>query len=112
MARSTRHLVLWSVVTAVLVAASLLYFYPRPEQYRSFQSPTGNYQIVLYRYPQRLSTMPGQGSDAPGLARLYDHTGKMLYQVDVPMVSIVDRVEWGPDSVTVPGLFDWRLSQP
>jgi hypothetical protein len=56
--------------------------------------------------------MPGQGSDAPGLARLYDRRGKMLHEVDVPMVSIVDHVEWGPDSVAVPGLFDWRLSQP
>jgi hypothetical protein len=41
------------------------------EEYRTFASPDGRFQIVVYRIPMS-SALPGQDSDAPGFFQLRD----------------------------------------
>jgi hypothetical protein len=99
------------VVFALIAGAVVLYLNPAAEEYRSVRSPSGDYVVVVRRYPPRLPTMPGQGSDAPGVLRLYDRHGRLVNESELPMVSIADQIEWGPDYVAVPGLFQWPLGR-
>ncbi len=81
------------------------------EEYRTFASPDGRFQIVVYRIPSR-SSFPGQSSDAPGYFQLLDaRTGRVLRERSVEMVQLVDQIEWSPTNVGVRLLADWRLPQ-
>ena len=109
MTRTRGVLTAIALIVAALLIAAVMYLNPRPELYRSMSSPNGQYRVVVYRYPQRLSVMPGQGSDAPGIVRLFDSSGRKLNETRVEMVSIADHVEWFPNDVIVPELLDWEL---
>jgi hypothetical protein len=81
------------------------------EEYRTFASPDGRFQIVVYRIPSRVA-LPGHGSDAPGYFQLREaRTGRVLRERSVEMVQLVDGIEWSPTHVDVPPLADWRLPQ-
>ena len=103
------------VVLAVLVVGVLVAFGLRTwrrsgaEEYRTFASPDGRFQIVVFRIPSRVA-MPGQSSDAPGYFQLRDtRTGRVLRECSVEMVQLVDRIEWSPTNVDVRLLADWSL---
>lgn len=104
-------------VLAVLIVGVLFAFALRAwrrsgaEEYRTFASPDGRFQIVVYRIPSRV-VMPGQGSDASGYFQLRDaRTGRVLRESCVEMVQLVERVEWSPTNVRVQLLADWSLPQ-
>jgi hypothetical protein len=79
------------------------------EEYRTFASPDGQFQIVVYRMPMH-SAFPGQGSDAPGYFQLREaRTGRVLRERAVEMVQLVDRIDWSPTNVAVLFLTDWSL---
>ena len=79
------------------------------EEYRTFASPDGRFEIVVYRIPSRIA-MPGQSSDSPGYFQLRDaRTGRVLRECSVEMVQFVDRIEWSATNVDVRLLADWSL---
>jgi hypothetical protein len=49
--------------------------------------------------------MPGQGSDRDGFARVYNATGRLLCELDIPMASQVydNDVRWSGKFVALPG---------
>ena len=108
----------WPIaVFVVFVLASLVAYGLRAlrksaaEEYRTFASPDGRFQIVVYRIPSPVA-MPGQSSDAPGYFQLRDtRTSRVLQERSVEMVQLVDRIEWSPTNVEVRLLADWRLPQ-
>ncbi len=81
----------------------------RATEYASFPSPDGRYRVVVLRTPAWPSVTPGQAGDAPGKVRLYDREGKLLREADVPMVQLVDRVEWTDTLVHIKLVADWKL---
>ena len=81
----------------------------RPVEYRTFTSPDGRLEVVVYRIPVFFAA-PGQASDAPGLIQLRDsRTGRVSARSRVEMVQLVEQVEWSDTSVTVGRLADWKL---
>ena len=97
------------VLTTVSVFALRAWRRAGAEVYRTFASPDGRFQIVVYRIPSRFA-MPGQGSDAPGFIQLCDaRTGQVFRDCDVEMVQLVDQISWSPTNVDVRLLADWRL---
>ena len=100
------------LVLGVLVAFSLrAWRRSGAEEYRTFASPDGRFQIVVYRIPTG-DAMPGQSSDAPGYFQLRDvRTSRVLHERSVEMVQLVDRIEWSPTNVDVRLLADWKLPQ-
>ena len=106
--RASLFVILLTVFLCIVGAA--IFLNPTPEEYRSVWSPNGEYRMVVYRYRERVSVMPGQGSDSHGFVRLYDRSGRKLNETQVEMVSIADHVEWFPNDVIIPGLLDWKLA--
>ena len=104
--------VLAVLIVGVLVAFSLrAWRWSGAEEYRTFASPDGRFQIVVYRIPSRIA-MPGQSSDSPGYFQLRDaRTGRTLRERSVEMVQLVDRIEWSPTNVDVGLLENWSLPQ-
>ena len=101
----------WLIVllAALLLVVWIAFALRSGAQYRTFSSPDGRFQIVVFRKP-RLVAMPGQSSDAPGYFQLRDtRTGRVLRERSVEMVQLVDRVEWSPTKVDVFLLADWDL---
>ena len=98
------------LIVGVLVASGLrAWRRSGAEEYRTFASPNGRFQIVVFRIPSRVA-MPGQSSDSPGYFQLRDaRTGRVLRESSVEMVQLVDRIEWSPTNVDVRLLADWSL---
>ena len=115
---TTRTFPKWLMaVLAVLVLGVLVAFGLRAwrrsgaEEYRTFASPDGRFQIVVYRIPTGVA-MPGQSSDAPGYFQLRDaRTGRVVRETSVERVQLVDRIEWSATNVDVRLLADWSLPQ-
>jgi hypothetical protein len=79
------------------------------ENYRTFASPDGRFQVVVYRIPSRFA-MPGQSSDASGYFQLQEtRTGRVLRERSVEMVQSVDQVQWSSTNVDVRLLANWKL---
>lgn len=81
------------------------------EQYEVINSPDSRFRLVVYRRQIWPSAMPGHGSGAPGLVRLYDRSGHLLDEAEIPMVQQINDLEWSKDEVTVPLVFDWKLPE-
>lgn len=79
------------------------------EEYRSFPSPDGRFRIVVLRTGTQTATMPGQAGDSPGVVRLYDRNDKLLQEISIEMVQLVDHVDWQSDRVTIKLIADWKL---
>lgn len=76
------------------------------------KDPARRYRVlVLRRFWWGMIPMgPGQGSDAPGVARLVDSQGNILQEVEVPMVQLAYDVEWSVSQVRLRGmLVEWPL---
>ena len=95
------------VLAAALVAASLIGC--SENEYRRFESPRGDFRILVMRQGSFGAMMPGQSGDAPGVVRLVDREGHVLQEKAVSMVQLVDQVTWREDRVTIRGLADWQL---
>ena len=91
------------------VVGTLFYKTHQKAIYKKFASPDGKYEVIVYRYGSIMS-FPGQGSDAPGLVRLYDlSSGRRINQCKIEMVQLVDRCEWSQTNVSIPLIADWKL---
>jgi hypothetical protein len=110
MSRTARQRFMIGVGSALLAVAGYVYWVnTRLEQYRVIQSPDHRFRLVVYRRPIWPSTMPGQASDAPGIVRLYDASGRLLNEAPIEMVQQINDIEWSPDHVGVPLTFDFKL---
>jgi hypothetical protein len=97
------------VAVVAVIAAYAIWQRVHLEQYRVIDSPDSRFRLVVYRRQMWPSAMPGQGSDAPGVVRLYDRSGHLLDEAEIPMVQRINDLEWTKDRVTVPLVFDWKL---
>jgi hypothetical protein len=101
-----RLLVMVLLVVACLAPASCRL----PEVYRTFDSPDGRYRVEVWRFPQAFA-MPGQSSDAPGVARLVETaTGKLLAEVPLDMVQLADDVDWSNGHAAIKLIVDWDIA--
>ena len=78
-------------------------------EYRTIESPDGNYKIVVYRIPAFSISMPGQSGDAPGYVRLYDKVGRILEEQNVDMVQNIDHADWEDNKVRIKLFAEWDL---
>ena len=81
------------------------------EIYRTYESPNGQFKIVVYRSPQT-TAMPGQSGDAPGKVCLFDRkTGKLLERKQIEMVQAIGfhDVRWSETNVFITSFFEWKL---
>ncbi len=99
------------LLAALLVAAAVAWW-PRAQTAAVFDSPDGNFKLVVQRDVSPWASMPGQGSDNPGWVLLLDRQGRELQRTRVAMVQLVEQVQWQPDRVSVRLLFDWPLPVP
>ncbi len=104
-----KRVVILVVAVVALIAAFAIWQRVHLAQYRVINSPDSRFRLVVYRRQTWHSTMPGQGSDAPGVVRLYDRSGHLLDEAEIPMVQQINDLEWTKDRVTVPLAFDWKL---
>src|SRR5438477_4811091 len=92
---------------ALVILALLMFFFFRPSgapahPYRTFLSPDGRFEILVYRSRQWFGAMPGQAGDAPGsICLLQVASGRILERKHVEMVQLVDQVAWSPTNVEV-----------
>lgn len=91
-----------SILGAVLAGCKL-------ELYRTFERSDGLYRVEVWRQPQ-IFAMPGQSGDAPGSVRLADATGKVLAEVPVEMVQLVEDVDWSNGHAYIKLIVDWNLA--
>jgi hypothetical protein len=109
---STKKRVVIAVVGVIAVIAGFaVWERVHLEQYRVINSPDSRFRLVVYRRQIWPSTMPGQGSHGPGVVRLYDRSGHLLDEAEIPMVQQINDLEWSKDEVTVPLVFDWKLPE-
>jgi len=80
-------------------------------EYRRFDSPNGDYRIVVFRRSRLAGMMPGQSGDAPGTVRLFDRKGHVLREAEVEMVQLVETVDWQENSVHIKLVADWPLRE-
>lgn len=108
-ARNKRRLRIAGLVVMLLIAGYLIQLRYRLEEYQVIRSPDQRFRVVVYRRRIWPSTMPGQGSDAPGVVRLYDRSGKLLDEAEISMVQHMNDIVWTRDRVEVPLIFSWPL---
>ncbi|WP_044234874.1 hypothetical protein [Chondromyces apiculatus] len=104
-----RRWLLACLLLLVVLAAVVAFSRPREELHATFTSPDGKYRVEVYRRPVWLGVFPGQASDAPGRAVLMDSSGRVLGDVDVDMVQLVDGVEWEERSASIRTVVHWQL---
>ncbi len=93
------------LVTAILLA---MVFAPERDVYARWESPDGRHMVSVYRL-QKIFAMPGQGSDAPGMVLLTNRDGIVLNRRRIDMVQLASEPVWGPETVRMKLLFEWRL---
>ncbi len=79
------------------------------EKYSTFDSPDGQFQIVVMRNKQFIGLLPGQTGDSRGEVRLYNKQGHLLNKADIEMVQLVANVEWSEKFVRIKFVADWEL---
>jgi hypothetical protein len=104
-----KRVVIAVVAVVAVIAAYAIWQRFHLEQYQVIDSPDSRFRLVVYRRLSWHSTMPGQGSHGPGVVRLYDRSGHLLDEAEIPMVQQINDLEWTKDEVTVPLVFDWKL---
>jgi hypothetical protein len=109
--RTQKRLLIIVIAAVAVIAAYAIWQRVCLEQYRTIYSPDSRFHLVVYRRPIWPSTTPGHGSDAPGVVRLYDRSGHLLHESEIPMVQQINDLQWTEDRVTVPLVFDWKLPE-
>jgi hypothetical protein len=93
-----------------VLAIKLIHSHPAcKEIYARDRSPDGRFEVVVCRLPGG-AAMPGQGDDAPGLARLVRvQTDEILEEKQLPIVGSYSHPLWNADSVEIVGFTRWDL---
>ena len=107
--RARRLWIVAALVGFTLALASLFLWRGVEERYLEFASPDQKYTIVVFRRRSLLGSMPGQASDAPGRAVLYDRQGRPLREENVEMVQLVKVLGWEPERVWLQPFGEWTL---
>lgn len=97
------------VLATITIIAVVKIQRARATEYRTFASPDGAYELVVYRIPPLVASMPGQAGDASGFITLYDSSKHVLYRTDVEIVSSIDRIDWDVNQVQIRGIAVWKL---
>jgi hypothetical protein len=106
----------WCVVILVATLVLVYALFRRHQrsqatEYLSYLSPDRRFKLVIYRLPMAFA-MPGQGSDAPGIVRLYDlKHGRLIQEQDVEMVQMIDQFEWSQTNLHIRLFADWKLPE-
>jgi hypothetical protein len=79
------------------------------DEHKTFTSPDGRFQIVVFRIQVFPMMMPGNSGDAPGFVRLYGKNRKILEEKDIEMVKLIEDVEWSKDKVYIKLFAEWDL---
>lgn len=101
----------WKIILIAVICVAILIFYfshHKMEVYNRFQSPDGQYTIVVLRYAGGIG-FPGSSSDAPGVVRLVDKHDHLIREAKIDMVQQLDSVEWETNSVHLRDIGDWPL---
>ncbi|MFZ4702270.1 MAG: hypothetical protein ACOYMG_19685 [Candidatus Methylumidiphilus sp.] len=98
-----------AILTILLILEIWLTSGSVTEEYASFIRPDGHYRVVVMRKKMWTAFMPGQASDAPGIVQLYDQRGVLLHEANIPMVQIVDHVDWEEKKLSIKLVADWEL---
>lgn len=80
--------------------------------YKTFKSPDGRFQLMVFRLGWPWPMTPGSAGDGPGFVRLYAPDGKVLQEQDLEMVQLADQVLWEPRRVEIKLVADWELPGP
>ncbi len=97
------------LLAIVVVGVTLSVFFAREKDvYASWQSPDGQHTVTVYRIA-RMFSMPGGGSDAPGMILLTNADGTVLNRRKIGMVQLASEPEWGEGSVTMKLMFEWPI---
>lgn len=77
-------------------------------------SPGAHYRVIVLkrRWRAKIPTGIGQGSDAPGIARLVDEHGRLIREETLGMVQEGYDIDWKKDSVRVGDHRPWALPRP
>lgn len=78
-------------------------------RYATFNSPSGDYELIVLKMKSPIPIFPGQSGDLPGVVLLRDNKGKTLYWATVNMVHLVDSPVWERDKVYVKLVFEFDL---
>lgn len=109
-----RGSVIWVMATLLIACTILafLYLHPESEVFRVYNSPTGQYHLIVYRYESTLPAMPGDASGNSGYVRLYDTYGKLYGEAKLTLVAVASApsdVKWDEGEVSLPGAFDFHV---
>jgi hypothetical protein len=102
-------------MAALLVACGILaylYLHPGSDVFRVYNSPAGQYHLIVYRYHSSLPAMPGDASGNGGYVRLYDTYGKLYGEAKLALITAASApsgVKWDEGEVSLPGAFDFHL---
>ena len=96
------------IVTLALLATAWA-MRAQTELYATFPRADGHYRVEVWRKKSLLPMLPGQAGDAAGVVQLLDAKGKLLQETTVPMVQMVDKVEWGNRQVSIKLIAEWPL---
>lgn len=104
-----RNLVIGILALLLALIATGWAMLPQTETYASFTRPDGHYLVRVLRKKSLLPVLPGQAGDAAGVVQLLDRNGKLMRQIEVPMVQMVERVQWEDKHLSIKLIADWDL---
>ncbi len=99
------------LIVVGLIQGFFIFGDSRMEDYATFESPDGQYKIVVLRKKEFFGSAPGQAGDSPGEVRLINKNGDVIEKTDVEMVQLVENVEWTDKSVYIKLVADWKLPE-
>lgn len=105
----SRSAILGLLIVALALLATAWAVRPQTELHATFTRADGHYRVEVWRKKSLLPMLPGQAGDAAGAVKLIDAKGKLLQETTVPMVQMVDKVEWGNRQVSIKLIAEWTL---
>lgn len=104
-----RSAIIGLLVLTLALLATAWAVRPQTELYATFSRADGHYRVEVWRKKSLLPMLPGQASDATGVVQLLDAKGKLMRETSVPMVQMVDKVEWENRQMSIKLIAEWPL---
>lgn len=105
----TRATIIGLLVLPLALLATAWAVRPQTELHATFTRADGHYRVEVWRKKSLLPMLPGQAGDAAGVVQLLDAKGKLLRETTVPMVQMVDKVEWEKQQMSIKLIAEWPL---